>query len=94
MTQSTHRLSIERIEQATKIIDPVFLNSPQFVCEPLSEELGKRLALKLKRLIRSDRSRDVEQISWCRRLKTMLDWFVRVLVTLVRQWRMLAVNVV
>jgi len=62
MTQSTHRLSIERIEQATKIIDPVFLNSPQFVCEPLSEELGKRLALKIETLnpIRSFKGRGAD----------------------------------
>lgn len=50
MTQSTHRLSIERIEQAARIIDPVFLHSPQFVCEPLSDELGTRLALKIETL--------------------------------------------
>jgi threonine dehydratase len=62
MTQSKHRLSIERIEQAAKIIDPVFLNSPQFVCEPLSEELGKRLALKIETLnpIRSFKGRGAD----------------------------------
>lgn len=62
MTQSTRRLSIERIEQANKIIDPVFLNSPQFVCEPLSEALGKRLALKIETLnpIRSFKGRGAD----------------------------------
>ncbi len=50
MTLSPHRLSLERIEQATRIIDPVFLNSPQFVCEPLSDELGVRLLLKIETL--------------------------------------------
>lgn len=62
MMQSTHRLSIERIEQAAKIVDPVFLNSPQFVCEPLSEELGKRLALKIETLnpIRSFKGRGAD----------------------------------
>lgn len=60
--QSTHRLSIERIEQAAKIIDPVFLNSPQFVCEPLNEELGKRLVLKIETLnpIRSFKGRGAD----------------------------------
>ncbi len=62
MTQSTHRLSLERIEQATDIIDPVFLNSPQFVCEPLSEALDTHLALKIETLnpIRSFKGRGAD----------------------------------
>jgi threonine dehydratase len=62
MTHSTHRLSIDRIKQAAKIIDPVFLNSPQFVCEPLSEKLGKRLVLKIETLnpIRSFKGRGAD----------------------------------
>ncbi|MHB8646020.1 MAG: hypothetical protein ACYDAR_09565 [Thermomicrobiales bacterium] len=47
MTPSPHRLSLERIEQAARIIDPLFLHSPQFVCEPLSDTLGVRLMLKV-----------------------------------------------
>ncbi len=50
MTPSPHRLSLERIEQAARIIDPIFLHSPQFVCEPLSDELGVRLMLKIETL--------------------------------------------
>jgi len=50
MTLPSHRLSLERIEQAARIIDPVFLHSPQFVCEPLSDELGVRLVLKIETL--------------------------------------------
>ncbi len=50
MTPSPHRLSLERIEHAARIIDPVFLHSPQFVCEPLSDELGVQLALKIETL--------------------------------------------
>jgi len=50
MTLSPHRLSLERIEQAARIIDPIFLHSPQFVCEPLSDELGVRLLLKIETL--------------------------------------------
>lgn len=53
---------MERIEQAAQIVDPVFLNSPQFVCEPLSEALGKRLALKIETLnpIRSFKGRGAD----------------------------------
>jgi threonine dehydratase len=74
MMQITHRLSIERIEQAVKIIDPVFLNTPQYECEPLSEVLGKRLAIKIETLnpIRSFKGRGadflVSQVSNCDRL--------------------------
>jgi threonine dehydratase len=50
MTRSHHRLSLARIEEAARIIDPLFLNSPQFVCEPLSEALGVRLLLKIETL--------------------------------------------
>ncbi len=50
MTSSPHRLSLERIEQAARIIDPIFLNSPQFVCEPLSDALDVRLLLKIETL--------------------------------------------
>ncbi len=45
-----HRLSLERIEHAARIIDPLFLHSPQFVCEPLSDALGVRLVLKIETL--------------------------------------------
>jgi len=40
------RLDIKRIEAAVGVIDPVFLNSPQYVCEALSRELGCRIVLK------------------------------------------------
>ena len=43
-----HRLSLARIEQAARLIDPVFLDSPQYECEPLSHALGCRLTLKLE----------------------------------------------
>jgi threonine dehydratase len=43
-----HRLSLERIETAARSIDPVFLNSPQFESESLSDELGMRLVLKVE----------------------------------------------
>jgi threonine dehydratase len=62
MTQPPRRLSLERIEQAARTIDPVFLRSPQFVCEPLSDELGVRLALKIETLnpIRSFKGRGAD----------------------------------
>jgi threonine dehydratase len=43
-----HRLSLERIELAAGLIDPVFRNSPQYECEPLSQALGCDLTLKLE----------------------------------------------
>jgi len=42
------RVSVERIEAAVRSIDPVFLNTPQFESEPLSDELGMRLVLKVE----------------------------------------------
>ena len=56
------RLSLERIEYAAKVIDPVFLNTPQFVCEPLGEELGMRLVLKIETMnpIRSFKGRGAD----------------------------------
>ncbi len=60
--KSARRLSIGRVEQAARVIDPVFLDSPQFVCEPLGEELGARLAIKVETLnpIRSFKGRGTE----------------------------------
>jgi len=56
------RLSLERIEQAAQVIDPTFLNTPQFVCEPLGDELGLRLALKIETMnpIRSFKGRGAD----------------------------------
>ena len=41
----TSRLQLERIEEAARIIEPVFLNSPQFRVEPLEGLLGCRVEL-------------------------------------------------
>jgi threonine dehydratase len=46
----THRLSLDRIAEAARIIDPVFLDTPQFVSGPLSEALGVRLVVKVETL--------------------------------------------
>jgi threonine dehydratase len=60
----TPRLSLERIEQAARVIDPVFLNTPQFVCEALVEKLRTRLALKIETLnpIRSFKGRGADYL--------------------------------
>lgn len=57
-----HRLSLSRIADAAARIDPVFLNTPQFVCEPLSVWLGCRLTLKVETLnpIRSFKGRGAD----------------------------------
>ncbi|XWN33250.1 MAG: pyridoxal-phosphate dependent enzyme [Devosia sp.] len=44
------RLSPQRIEAASCLIDPVFLKSPQFVCAPLSDALGVDTVLKVETL--------------------------------------------
>jgi threonine dehydratase len=41
-------ISIDRIREAAETIDPVFLNSPQYVCEPLSGRLGVTAVLKVE----------------------------------------------
>lgn len=44
------RLSLARVHEAARQIDPVFLNSPQYESEALGEVLGLRLTLKLETL--------------------------------------------
>jgi threonine dehydratase len=57
-----HRLSVARIEQAASVIDPVFLNSPQFRAEPLERQLDCRVVVKVETLnpIRSFKGRGAE----------------------------------
>ncbi len=61
----THRLSLERIAQAATVIDPVFLNSPQYLAESLSEQLDCRLVVKVETLnpIRSFKGRGAEYMA-------------------------------
>ena len=56
------RIRLERIEEARRLIDPVFLGTPQYECEPLSHALGVRLLLKVETLnpIRSFKGRGAE----------------------------------
>jgi threonine dehydratase len=57
-----HRLSLERIAQARAVIDPVFLDSPQFRAESLERDLGGRLVVKVETSnpIRSFKGRGTE----------------------------------
>jgi threonine dehydratase len=43
-------LSLTRIEAAVDEIDPVFLDTPQFVSDQLSEELGREILVKVETL--------------------------------------------
>jgi threonine dehydratase len=42
------KLSLTRIEEAARVIDPVFLHSPQFVSDSINAELGLRLLCKVE----------------------------------------------
>jgi threonine dehydratase len=57
-----HRLKLEHIQNASGRIDPVFLNSPQFYAESLSEMLGVELIVKVETLnpIRSFKGRGAD----------------------------------
>lgn len=59
---ASHRISLECIQQASNVIDPVFLNTPQYNCESLSNVLGCELFLKVETLnpIRSFKGRGAE----------------------------------
>ncbi len=46
--QPVRRLDLARIAEAANRIDPVFLRTPQYACEPLGERLGCRLTLKVE----------------------------------------------
>jgi threonine dehydratase len=60
-----HRISLDRIAQAATLIDPVFLNSPQFLAESLSARLGCRLVVKVETAnpIRSFKGRGAEYLA-------------------------------
>ena len=61
-SRTTHRLSLEAIAEAAKTIDPVFRDTPQFECEPLSQAVGCRLTLKVETVnpIRSFKGRGAD----------------------------------
>jgi len=61
------RLELDRIRRARAAIDPVFLDSPQYVCAPLGAELGCSITLKVETLnpVRSFKGRGTETVmSW------------------------------
>jgi threonine dehydratase len=64
-TAKTRRLLIENVEQAYQIINPVFLNSPQFESPSLSDLLNLSLTLKVETLnpIRCFKGRGSEVIA-------------------------------
>ncbi len=41
-------ISIDHIREAATVIDPVFLHTPQYECEPLSTQIGVRTVLKVE----------------------------------------------
>jgi threonine dehydratase len=55
-------LSLEQIERAASVIDPVFRNTPQFESEPLSSAVGANVVLKIETLnpIRSFKGRGAD----------------------------------
>jgi threonine dehydratase len=57
-------ISTDRISEAADLIDPVFLNTPQFVCEPLSRQLGLSCVLKVECInpIRSFKGRGADYL--------------------------------
>ena len=57
-----HRLSLERIAEAAKVIGPVFLDTPQYRAEPLESQLGCRVVVKDETInpIRSFKGRGAE----------------------------------
>lgn len=46
--QAARRITVDRIEAAAQAIDPVFLDAPQYECEPLGDALGCRVVLKVE----------------------------------------------
>lgn len=57
-------VSIERMAEAADVVDPVFLHSPQYECEPLSAHLGVATVLKVECLnpIRSFKGRGTDYL--------------------------------
>ena len=57
-------ISIAGIEDAASVIDPVFRDTPQFVCEPLSDRLGVTTILKVETInpIRSFKGRGTDYL--------------------------------
>ena len=57
-------ISISGIQDAASVIDPVFRDTPQFVCEPLSDQLGVTTIFKVEAInpIRSFKGRGTDYL--------------------------------
>jgi len=57
-------IEIDRIQEAAGLIDPVFRDTPQYVCEPLNDRLGVDTVLKVECVnpIRSFKGRGAEYL--------------------------------
>src|SRR5258708_23175893 len=57
-------ISISGIEEAASVIDPVSRDTPQFACEPLSDQLGVTTILKVETInpIRSFKGRGTDYL--------------------------------
>ena len=49
-SETRKRISLERIEEAARVIDPVFLNSPQIAFAPHGHDLGAEVVFKVETL--------------------------------------------
>jgi len=60
-----HRLKIKNIREAARIIDPVFLNTPQYHADSLSRSLGTKVIVKVETAnpIRSFKGRGAEYLA-------------------------------
>lgn len=60
-----HRLKIENIREAARVIDPVFLNTPQYHADSLSRSLGTKILVKVETAnpIRSFKGRGAEYLA-------------------------------
>src|SRR5260370_21812279 len=57
-------ISVARIQDEASVIDPVFRDTPQFVCEPMSDQLGVTTILKVETInpIRSFKGRGTDYL--------------------------------
>lgn len=67
LRSSASRLSLDCIQEAAKVIDPVFRDTPQFISEPLSQHVGMRVLCKVECLnpIRSFKGRGASYFLHC-----------------------------
>jgi threonine dehydratase len=59
-----HRLKLDNIRTAARAIDPVFLNSPQYLADSLSRSLGTKILVKVETANPFDPSKVAELNIW------------------------------